>query len=139
MATPIVQDRTARRVSKAAGIVERHEVIPCDDRPGYFNVRDTGTGSGKLYLASATSCTCPDHVYRGHTCKHMIAAAREERDLAQYGATWDARSEQARAAAGPCCPDCGAGLESQSYYIGGRGMMAFLVCRRDAEHRALPA
>jgi hypothetical protein len=92
-------------------------------------------------------CSCPDYVYRSVTCKHLRAVMQEERALAQYGATWDARSEQARqaveiwpnSAKSLHCPECGAGLESQSYYVGGRGMMAFLVCRRDAQHRALPA
>jgi hypothetical protein len=62
-----------------------------------------------------------------------------DRELAQYGADWNARSEQARSVAGPRCPDCGSRLESQSYYIGGCGMMAFMVCVDDVTHRALPA
>ncbi len=131
----VAQDR---RTVRAAGIVSRQEVIPCDDRPGYFNVRDTGTGSGRMYLASATSCTCPDHVYRGHTCKHQIAAAREDQALRQYAADWDTRAKAQRPA-GLRCPDCGSHLECQSYYVGGRGHVAFLVCRRDAQHKALPA
>jgi hypothetical protein len=134
MAQAILQDR---RTDRAAGIVERHEAHLRDD--GTWQVRDTATGSGRWYVVMDGHCSCPDYVYRNATCKHLRAVMKEERELAQYGATWDARSEQARAAAGPQCPDCGAGLESQSYYIGGRGMMAFMVCVRDAQHRALPA
>jgi uncharacterized Zn finger protein len=26
---------------------------------------------------TASSCECPDHVYRGTTCKHLLAAAAE--------------------------------------------------------------
>ena len=133
MATAILQDRRAVR---AAGIVERHEAHLRDD--GTWQVRDTA-GSGRWYVVMDGHCSCPDYVYRSVTCKHLRAVMVEERELAQYGATWDARSEQARAAAGPHCPDCGGRLKSQSYYIGGRGMMAFLVCQRDAQHRALPA
>lgn len=39
----------------------------------------------------------------------------------------------------PCCPECGAELECRSYYVGGRGMMAFLCCTLHNEHQALPA
>ncbi len=139
MATAILQDR---RTARAAAIVERHEAHLRDD--GTWQVRDTA-GSGRWYVVMDGHCSCPDYVYRSATCKHLRAAIQEERELAQYSEAWDARSEQARQnleanlPQGPHCPDCGAGLESQSYYIGGRGMMAFLVCRRDAQHRALPA
>ena len=133
MATAILQDR---RTVRAAGIVERHEAHLRDD--GTWQVRDT-SGSGRWYVVMHGHCSCPDYVYRSVTCKHLRAVMQEERELAQYGATWDARSEQARAAAGPQCPDCGSRLESQSYYVGGRGMMAFLVCVDDVTHRALPA
>lgn len=39
----------------------------------------------------------------------------------------------------PTCPNCGAELECQTYYVGGKGMTAFLICSKDVEHRALPA
>ncbi len=139
MAAAILQDR---RTVRAAGIVERHEAHLRDD--GTWQVRDT-QGSGRWHTVMDGHCSCPDYVYRNATCKHLRAVMQEERELAQYGAAWDARSEQVRSRYNnvipnsPCCPDCGAGLESQSYYVGGRGMMAFLVCRRDAQHRALPA
>ena len=150
MAQAILQDR---RTVRAAGIVERHEAHLRDD--GTWQVRDTA-GSGRWYVVMDGHCSCPDYVYRRTTCKHLRAVMQEERELAQYAANWDmcagdaaqavrdaaytaelnARAQQP---AGPRCPDCGTGLECQSYYIGGRGMMAFLVCRRDAQHRALPA
>ncbi len=133
MAQAILQDR---RTVRAAGIVERHEAHLRDD--GTWQVRDT-QGSGRWYVVMDGHCSCPDYVYRSVTCKHLRAVMQEERELAQYGATWDARSEQARAGAGPRCPDCGSRLECQSYYIGGRGYQAFLVCVRDTAHRALPA
>ncbi len=137
----VTQDR---RTVRAAGIVERHEAHLRDD--GTWQVRDTA-GSGRWYVVMDGHCSCPDYVYRNATCKHLRAVMQEERELAQYGATWDARSEQQRqvvetwpnSAKTPHCPDCGGRLECQSYYVGGRGMMAFLVCRRDAQHKALPA
>ena len=133
MAQAILQDRRAER---AAGIMERHEAHLRDD--GTWQVRDTA-GSGRWYVVMDGHCSCPDYVYRGVTCKHLRAVMQEERELANYGATWDARSEQARAAAGPQCPDCGGRLQSQTFYIGGRGYQAFMVCTRDTAHRALPA
>lgn len=164
---PILQDRTVRRATKAAGIVTRQEVIPCDDRAGYYSVTDTGTGSGNTYFASATSCSCPDAQFRGNRCKHQIAVAAEELALAEYASIWSSMVEQARAAvdqpctgqtvplstneyAGPygsdgwpaprpTCSDCGAELESRQFYVGGRGYLYFQVCTADAEHQALPA
>jgi hypothetical protein len=129
------------RSDRAVGIVERHKLLMRDD--GTWQVRDTA-GSGKWHTVLEEHCTCPDYVYRHMTCKHLRAVAAEERSLAQYAATWDARSEQARrdsdnVTISPRCPDCNAPLVSQSYHIGGRGLMAFLVCSKDAEHRARPA
>ncbi len=131
MTTAILQDR---RTAKAAGIVGRQEVIPVEDLAGWFQVRNTVTGSGAWHLATSDRCDCRDAL-RG-TCKHQLAVRAAELDLAQYCAAWDARSEQARAAAGPSCPTCGARLETRSYYVGGRGMMAFLVCVDDVTHAA---
>ena len=127
-----------RRTARAQAIVERGTIEPAEGRSGVYRVWDA-TGSGTVYIATPTQCQCPDFARWQLPCKHSQAAAIMDRELAQYGATWDARSEQARAAAGPRCPDCGSRLECQSYYVGGRGMMAFMVCTRDAQHRALPA
>jgi hypothetical protein len=145
---PIVQDRTARRVTKALGICDRQECELLDN--GLWRVRDTQTGSGRWHIADSNSCDCYDST-KG-TCKHQLAIRAEEQALAQYCATWNARSEQARAAVSttventeiiqsiaPRCPDCGADLVSQSYHVGGRGMVAFLVCSKDVEHKARPA
>ena len=133
MAQAILQDR---RTERAAGIVERHEVIPVDDLAGWYQVRDTVTGSGVWHLATSDRCDCRDAL-RG-TCKHQLAARKAEAELSAYAANWDAHAEAQRPA-GPSCPDCGGRLECQSYYIGGRGYQAFMVCTSDAQHRALPA
>jgi hypothetical protein len=112
MTQSIVQDRTARRVTKAAGIVTRQECEPQDN--GGWNVRDTGTGSGTWHQTTGTTCSCADFTYRRLPCKHISAVQREERSLAQYCADWDSRSEQAQQSVligrshSPHCPDCNA-------------------------------
>ena len=124
MAQAIVQDR---RPVKALGILTRHEVEPIDDRPGFFHVTDTATGSGKQYLTSATSSSCPDRTFRNHECKHMQAAMRETAALEAYAARWDAL-------AGPWCPRCGTALETRQYWVGGRGWQFVEVCANEVTH-----
>lgn len=48
-------------------------------------------------------------------------------------------AEQARKAAGPRCPDCGAPTEQRQCWCGKAGWRRFSVCSRNAEHKALPA
>jgi hypothetical protein len=161
---PIVQDRTARRTVKALRIVARQECELLDD--GRWQVRDTQTGSGDPHIVVNGHCDCQDHTRRAAYCKHLQAVALEERALGEYCDSWNARSEQQRLTAEdldwlsddvnrdeysgpygsdgwpqprPTCPDCGAELECQSYYVGGKGYRAFMVCSKDVEHRALPA
>jgi hypothetical protein len=88
------------RSDRALGIIVRDDVIPVDDRPGFFTVRDTATGSGESHLATATSCTCRDHLYREGLCKHRRAVITEEYRLDAYAAGWDAYVAAQR----PCCP-----------------------------------
>lgn len=126
MATAPSLTRTAR----AAGIITRHEVTPVDDRPGFFNVRDTATGSGALHLTSANSCTCKDHIFGTGVCKHRQAVQAEERELAQYATQWDFSAALQR----PRCPLCGSALEERSYYVGGVGYRYVQVCSDDASH-----
>lgn len=38
--------------------------------------RITGN-SGESYITTTTSCTCPDHTYRGKECKHIKALVRK--------------------------------------------------------------
>jgi hypothetical protein len=83
MATPIVQDQTARRVSKAAGIITRQECIPVDNLAGWFQVRDSVSGSGEWHLATVDRCDCRDALK--HTCKHQMAVRAEEAALRQFG------------------------------------------------------
>jgi hypothetical protein len=96
MAPAILQDR---RTVRAAGIVQRSEVIPVEDIPGLFQVRDSVSGSGEWHLATASTCDCYD-AGKGHICKHMHAVRVEESALVQFCADWDARAEQARQDAG---------------------------------------
>ena len=50
------------RVNKALGILQSND---------YYSDKD--------YLTTLKSCTCPDHQFRGTTCKHMIAKMIETR------------------------------------------------------------
>jgi hypothetical protein len=121
------------RSDKALGILERHEVIPANDMPGWWHVRDSLTGSGKWYLATAAHCNCYDA--QRHICKHMQAVQRESRLLEAYSASWDAWAASQR----PCCPQCGAQLVSMQFYVGGRGYRFFDVCSGDRAHYCTPA
>ncbi len=135
MAAPILQDR---RTVRAAGIVERGTIEPAEGRSGVYRVWDAA-GSGTVYTATPTQCQCPDFARWQLPCKHSQAAAIMDRELSAYAASWDTSSEVAKRASGPQCPDCGGRLTSQTFYIGGKGYQAFMVCVRDAQHRALPA
>jgi hypothetical protein len=119
-------DRTAR----AAGIVSRREVTPVDDMPGLFHVRDTATGSGTVHIASAQRCDCMDGRRAHLACKHRIAVAAEERELAAYAASWDLSAALQQ----PRCGVCSSPLESRSYYVGGKGYQYVIVCSDDATH-----
>ena len=82
----------ARHV-KAAGILERHECTPVDapGLDGLWHVTDSGTGSGRVHVTSATRCDCPDHNFRGNVCKHITAVIRAEAELVAYPLTVDDR------------------------------------------------
>lgn len=127
MAQASVQDRTARRTLKAAGIVTRREVVPVDGMDGYYQVSDSETGSGKVYLVNLSTCTCPDFIYRGNVCKHILSARAEHEALMTYAAAWDALTR-------PTCPMCGSPIEPRSFYVGGRGYVYADVCSGDATH-----
>jgi hypothetical protein len=125
---------------------------------GTWQVRDTA-GSGKWHTVLEGHCTCPDYTFRHMTCKHLRAVAAEERALAAFCDEWNTRSEQQRTAVEqpacdqysgpygsdgwpqprPCCPTCGAELDTRSYYIGGRGYQYFEVCSQDMAHHARQA
>ena len=136
------------RSERAAGIQQRQELMLQDD--GSWKVRDTH-GSGKWYTVIDGNCSCPDATYRAVTCKHSRAVLSEEQALRQFAADWDAQAEPAldeyRGPYGsdgwpqprPTCPDCGAELETRSYYIGGRGYQYFEVCTADMAHHARQA
>ena len=121
-ATPILT-----RSDKAHGIVDRHEAIPLDDYPGYYSVRDTLTGSGKIHFATVLECDCPDFTHRHRPCKHVEAVKSMEAQLQAYAAAWDR-------AARPACPQCGAGLVCQPYHVGGRGSVDIVHCAADKSH-----
>jgi hypothetical protein len=132
MATAPTVTRPTRQ-DRALGILVRDEVIPVDDRPGFFTVRDTATGSGESHLTTANSCTCRDHIYGHGICKHRRAVITETYRLKAYAAAWD-RACSTWAAR---CPECGAELETTVSYVGGRGYSTFLVCTEHVEHRAV--
>lgn len=115
------------RTVRAAGIVQRQECIPVDAMDGWYQVSDTGTGSGKHYMVSLSSCNCPDYTYRGNVCKHIQAARAEHTALMAYAASWDALGQ-------PQCPMCGQPMIEVSYYVGGRGYVFVEVCAGDASH-----
>jgi hypothetical protein len=118
------------RTTRALGIIARAEITPIADMPGLYHVRDTQTGSGAVHIASAQHCDCYDHRHRGHQCKHQIAVAAEERELAAYAASWDLSAALQR----PRCPQCDSALEERSYYVGGKGYRYIQVCSDDASH-----
>ena len=124
----------ARHV-KAAGILERQECTPVDDLPGLWHVTDSGTGSGRIHVTSATRCDCPDHNFRGNACKHMTAVARAEAELATYAMSWDATAATQRDG----CPMCGQAVNVQQHYVGGRGYLFFRVCSGEGCRHATPA
>ena len=134
MAQAILQDR---RTVRSAGIVER--AAGELQEGGRWMVRDTASGSGEWHTATAQTCDCWDYRRRGGTCKHMRVVIVEERALPSYAAGWDTSAEVAKRASGPHCPDCRGRVQSQTFYIGGKGYQLFMVCTRDARHRALPA
>lgn len=115
------------RQTRALGIISRQEVIPVDTMDGWYQVRDTGTGSGKVYLTSVDSCSCPDHTYCGNLCKHIQAARAEHAALMAFAASWDALTQ-------PRCPMCNCPIESRQFYTGGRGWAFYEVCAGDATH-----
>ena len=49
---------------------------------GLFKVYN---GKGQAYIVDlvANTCTCPDHTFRGATCKHLIAAQHHEAHITQ--------------------------------------------------------
>jgi hypothetical protein len=123
------------REVKAAAILDRQECVPVDDLPGLWNVMDSLTGSGRVYIASVSRCDCPDFTYRGRVCKHMTAVRRTEAELATYAASWDAAAlpRQDR------CPMCGDTLRVENAYIGGKGYRLFMVCAGEGCGHAQPA
>jgi len=128
---------TLARHVKAAGILERQECTPVDapGLEGLWHVTDSGTGSGRIHVTSATRCDCPDHNYRGNVCKHITAVARAEAELAAYAASWDTAAATQRGA----CPMCGQGVNVQQHYVGGRGYLYFRVCSGEGCRHATPA
>jgi hypothetical protein len=117
------------RSDRALGIMQRHEAIPLDDYPGYFSVRDTITGSGRLHIATWMECDCLDFTWRDRPCKHIMAVRETETALLAYAAAWDAQ-------AGPpaTCPACGADLVCQPYHVGGRGDVHVIHCAAEQAH-----
>ncbi len=123
------------RTTKAAGILERQECTPVDDLPGLWHVTDSGTGSGRVHVTSASRCDCPDHNFRGNVCKHMTAVTRAEAELAAYADAWDATAATQRDG----CPMCGQSVNVQQHYVGGRGYLYFRVCSGEGCRHATPA
>jgi hypothetical protein len=105
------------RVDRAAGIVSSGGVI--EMAAGGYVVIDQGTGSGKGHITTTSSCDCPDHLYRGRVCKHMIAVRKANGVV--------------------CCPKCGAATVAEQYYIGGRGYVWFRDCTADKYHYSVRA
>jgi hypothetical protein len=117
------------RSDRALGITQRHEAIPLDDFAGWWQVRDTITGSGRLHIATVSECDCADFKWRDRPCKHIEAVRATEAALSAYAASWDAQ-------AGPpaSCPSCGAELVCQPYHVGGRGPVDVIHCAAEQTH-----
>lgn len=58
------QGAEAGRLNKALGLVQSRR-----------------TQAERPYQTTATSCTCPDHLIRGVTCKHMLAAKMAQPEI----------------------------------------------------------
>jgi len=105
---------SSTRTIKANGIAAQGGIVKLAS--GGWVAVDTVAGSGLGHITTVDSCDCGDRVYRGAICKHMVAA---------------------RLAEGvDCCSTCGARTRYEVHYIGGKGDLGFMVCRKDRTHKA---
>jgi hypothetical protein len=132
MAQGIVQQD--RRAVRAQGIIERSEVIPCDDLPGWWQVRDSISGSGSWHLATSSRCDCYD-AGKGNVCKHQRAVRAEEQALRQFAADWDRRAEQQRNIVQISAQSESAGAAYKGQWYTAAQLEASAQARTDAELR----
>lgn len=107
-----------RRTIKAQSIVQSGDIH--ESKPGVWRVRDVN-GSKTWHYVTKTSCDCIDFARNGLPCKHV-------RSVQIYQAQQQ-----------PHCPECGSAVQSEVFWIGGRGYCTFRVCQGNREHRAVRA
>lgn len=66
---------TQDRIDRARS--EQMEVAHLEEENYKVVNHDSSTGEESEYIVDVEqmACSCPDHVFRGTTCKHMFAAA----------------------------------------------------------------
>lgn len=57
------------RVNRAMGIIQAGRAKLLADGSAAVENED-----GTVYMVKGKSCTCPDHRFRGETCKHIVAS-----------------------------------------------------------------
>lgn len=64
------------RLDRANGINNNHVTLLGHDA-AWVQSQSDEQKTYTVELGDDPSCTCPDHIYRGVTCKHIAAAAQE--------------------------------------------------------------
>jgi len=67
-----MQSLTDRQI-KAVQLIVDGAVQSAPKVEGSYRLVKSQSAEGASYVTSSYDCSCPDHTYRGHTCKHMIA------------------------------------------------------------------
>lgn len=78
----------ARRIAKAATLVQRHDVWPLTSGSFLVGSQSDPQAAHLVTRGQGWHCDCPDHTHRQHLCKHIIAAQITVRMGTAYQATY---------------------------------------------------